>query len=246
MSKQLTLKFIGCEIIHREACALAARSPHKIDLQFLRKGLHDLKTPDMLATIQSAVDAAGAGYDAVILGYARCNDGLVGLTARRAPLVIARAHDCITFFFGSRQEYKAYFDAHPGTYYRTTGWSERNSTEGTGHEGVMSQLGLTSPYEEMVAKYGKENADYIKSIMGNWTANYNNLCYVRMDVCDEQALIADARAEADKNQWTFDLRPGSWCLLEKLFAGNWDEDFVIVQPGQHLVARNDDRVLDAE
>src|SRR5512133_2654176 len=98
MSDHKKLKFIGCEIIFREACALAARSPNKIDLQFLRKGLHDLKTADMLSTIQSAVDAVPPEYDAIILGYARCNDGLAGLTARGTPIVIARAHDCITFF----------------------------------------------------------------------------------------------------------------------------------------------------
>ena len=29
------LKFIGCEIIYREACALAASAPHRIDVEFL-------------------------------------------------------------------------------------------------------------------------------------------------------------------------------------------------------------------
>ena len=38
----------------------------------------------MLAELQAAVDAVdpAAGYEAMLLGYARCNDGLVGLTAR--------------------------------------------------------------------------------------------------------------------------------------------------------------------
>ncbi len=34
------LKFIGCEIIYREACWLAATSPELVDVEFLRKGLH--------------------------------------------------------------------------------------------------------------------------------------------------------------------------------------------------------------
>ncbi len=46
-------KFIGCEIIYREACPLAAQSPDVIDVQFVRKGLHDLKTADMLSQLQS-------------------------------------------------------------------------------------------------------------------------------------------------------------------------------------------------
>ena len=73
-------KFIGCEIIYREACFLAATGRHQVDVEFLRKGLHDLETASMVERVQAAVDAVepGAGYEAILLGYARCNDGLVG------------------------------------------------------------------------------------------------------------------------------------------------------------------------
>ena len=137
------LKFIGCEIIYREACRLAALSPHLVDVQFLRKGLHDLEKKDMLARLQEAVDAASAdpAYRAVLLGYARCNDGVAGLRARRIPLVIPKAHDCITFFFGHRDRYKEYFDAHPGSYFHTTGWLERNDSTVPDQRGVMAKLG---------------------------------------------------------------------------------------------------------
>ncbi|MEI6388936.1 MAG: hypothetical protein WCQ50_20170, partial [Spirochaetota bacterium] len=86
-------KFIGCEILYREACFLAAVGPAMVDVEFLRKGLHDLERTDMSSIIQAAVDAVDpeAGYEAVLLGYARCNDGLVGTTARGIPLVIPRA-----------------------------------------------------------------------------------------------------------------------------------------------------------
>ena len=101
------LKFIGCEIIYREACYLAATSAHRVDVQFLRKGLHDLETLTMRDLVQKAIDAVVEtdGYEAILLGYARCNDGLVGVKARKIPLIIPRAHDCITFFFGSRAAY---------------------------------------------------------------------------------------------------------------------------------------------
>jgi len=252
--KRQRIKFIGCEIIYREACRLAATSPHRVDVEFLRKGLHDLETADMTAMIQQAVDAVDSEqYDAVALGYARCNDGLAGVTARDIPLVIPRAHDCITLFFGSRRGYMEYFEAHPGTYYMTTGWAERNGPDcadpirpAYGQQGVMGKLGLTESYEQLVARHGKENADFIMETLGDWTQSYTNMLYMEMGVCDERAFIADARKTADKHNWTFETRKGDWTLLEKLFAGDWDDDFVIVQPGMHIVARNDDSVLDAE
>jgi len=249
------LKFIGCEIIYREACRLAASSPNRVDVEFLRKGLHDLETADMTTRIQAAIDAVDAEstYDAILLGYARCNDGLAGVTARDVPLVIPRAHDCITMFFGSRGAYKDYFDSHPGTYYMTTGWSERNdfdegeyASPAYGQQGVMGKLGLAESYEEMVAKYGADNADFIRQTLGDWTQNYSNMLYLEMGACDETPFIDQARARAEKENWAFEQRPGDWSLLERFFAGQWDDDFVIVQPGQHIVPRNDDRILDAE
>ena len=204
-----------------------------------------------------AVDPA-AGYDGIVLGYARCNDGLVGLTARTIPLVIPRAHDCITLFFGSRARFRAHFDAHPGTYYLTTGWTERNfggspgSPEGLsgydrpayGREGVMAKLGLTESYAEMVEKYGQDSADFLIASLGDWTRHYDRLLYLAMGVCDETAHVEEARREAEARGWTFQVEQGDLALLAKLVNGPWDDDFVVVPPGHRIVARDDELVLD--
>ncbi|HTP58968.1 MAG TPA: DUF1638 domain-containing protein [Spirochaetia bacterium] len=256
------LKFIGCEIIYREACFLAATSDAPVDVEFLRKGLHDLETVDMVSKIQAAIDSVDpdAGYEAILLGYARCNDGLVGVTSRSIPLVLPRAHDCITFFFGSREAYRSYFDSHPGTYFLTTGWSERGSgvsaldPEGLreydrpayGLQGVMGKLGLTESYREMVLKYGKENADFLRDTLGDWMKNYSRFLYLHMDICDEKPFIEAAQKDAARRGWELETQKGDLALLGKLFTGPWDQDFVVVPPGWHVVARNNDHILDAE
>lgn len=253
-SRARRLKFIGCEIIYREACFLAATGPHFVDLQFMMKGLHDLSREDMLQKLQAAVDAVSpeSNYEAILLGYARCNDGLVGLRARDIPLVVPRAHDCITFFFGSRAAYQDYFDRYPGTYYLTTGWTERNTAEGGnyskpayGVDGVMAKLGLTESYEVMVAKYGKENADFIVESVGGWLKNYSRSLYLEMGICDEQPFIERAREDAQQRSWEFEVRKGDWSLLRKLFLGQWDEDFVVVRPGESIIAQSGTEVLAA-
>ncbi|GAG52161.1 unnamed protein product [marine sediment metagenome] len=108
----------------------------------------------------------------------------------------------------------------------------------------MGKLGLTDSHEQLVEKYGRENAEFIAQTLGDWTRNYSRLLYLRMGVCDERAFIEAARRRAEDRGWTFELRDGDWTLLEKLFFGRWDEDFVIVQPGRRIVARNDERILD--
>lgn len=225
-------------------------------MEFLCKGLHDLETSDMAERIQSAVDTASGGdvkYDAILLGYGRCNDGLVGVTAREVPLVIPKAHDCITIFFGCREEYNKHFNENSGTYYETTGWIERGSFEedsvsrpAYGMEGVMSKLGLTGSYEELVARHGKDNADYLVETLGGWEQAYSQLCYLEMGVCDESQFISVARKKADEKGWKFELRHGAMTLLNKLFSGDWDDDFVIVPPNSKIVPENNDNVLSVE
>jgi len=188
----------------------------------------------------------------VLLGYGLCGNGVAGLTARSIPLVIPRAHDCITFFFGSREAYRQYFEKHPGTYYMTSGWSERNafgqgdySRPAYGQQGVMGKLGLADSYEEMVAKYGKENADFISGTLGDWLKNYSKYLYLRMGICEEADFIEATRRDAAARGWDFELREGNLSLLRRLFSGEWNQDFVVVRPGHQLVARHDELVLDS-
>ena len=103
------------------------------------KGLHDLGSEQMQARVQEAVDAVDTeAYDAILLGYGLCNNGLVGITAKDIPLVLPRAHDCITLFLGDRKRYSTYFIDHPGTYFKTSGWIERGKA---GDE--LSQLSIS-------------------------------------------------------------------------------------------------------
>src|SRR5512136_2427621 len=114
----MRLKLISCEIFYRELCASVARSKNQIDIEFLPKGLHDIGQDKMLPRIQAAVDAVDASrYEGILLGFGLCNNGISGLVARSIPLIVPRAHDCITLFLGSKERYREYFDSNPATYF---------------------------------------------------------------------------------------------------------------------------------
>ena len=122
----MRLKLIGCQVLYRELCAVVSRSVNQVDLEFVPKGLHNLGRAKMRGRLQELVDRVDpSAYDGVALGYGLCGNGLAGLEARSLPLVIPRAHDCITLFLGSRERYLDYFHTHPGVYFKTTGWIER-------------------------------------------------------------------------------------------------------------------------
>ncbi|MDH7570841.1 MAG: DUF1638 domain-containing protein, partial [Armatimonadota bacterium] len=148
-------KLIVCEVAFREVCWVAAQSPNVVDLQFLSQGYHDNADVGR-ARLQALIDSLPEGkYHAILLGYALCNNMTVGLQARHTPLVIPRAHDCITFFLGSKERYARLFRQQPGTYYYTSGWLEHQQRGGERVDRAPgAQLGPNSEYQALVAKYG--------------------------------------------------------------------------------------------
>lgn len=109
----MRLKAIICEVFTREFEEILSRCAHKVDLEIVTMGLHDLGA-SMRPDLQGRVDAADeSGYDAIIFGYGLCGRGTEGLRAGKTPLVLPRAHDCIGLLMGSRQTYQAYFENHP-------------------------------------------------------------------------------------------------------------------------------------
>jgi len=239
----MRLRIVACEIFFREVCHLAAASSRKVDVEFLPKGLHDKGGGPMRERLQAAVDATDPErHDAVALAYGLCNNGLAGLEARRVPLVLMRAHDCITAFLGSRDRYAGYFEGNPGTYFETTGWLERGVDGGP--YGLPSQTGaLGFDLATLAAKYGEDNARYILETM---TRHYRRVAFIRMGVEPDGSFEERARELAAERRWAFEALDGDLALLRRLVDGPWDEDFLVLQPGERAAATLGPEILRRE
>jgi hypothetical protein len=243
----MRLKLISCEIFYREMCAAVARSPHQVDIEFLTKGLHDIGGAGMCERLQAAVDKVDESlYEGVLLGYALCGNGLAGLTARSLPLVLPRGHDCITLFLGSRQRYQDYFQNNPGVYFKTSGWIERGKNlDQLGYSSAKTGIGLS--FEELVAKYGEDNAQYLWEQLGGYTKNYRKLTFIEMGIEPDGRFERQTQEEAAARNMEYEKIPGDMTLIERLVHGNWDGDgFLIVPPGHRIVARYDETIVGVE
>ncbi len=235
-------KLIACEIALREICHVAAGSPHLVDLEFLTQGYHDVPAQGR-DEIQRRIDAVPAGrYDAILIGYGLCSNILAGLHCAHTPLVIPRAHDCITLFLGSKERYQELFDSRPGAYYYTSGWLECVRRRGVGalQQGTTYmpsnfKVAADATYAQWVEKYGEEQAQYLREVMGGWAANYNAGVLIDFDFTRQLGLREQVeRICADQN-WRYEELPGDLSLFRRWLAGEWNaEDFLVVPPGQSV------------
>ena len=244
----MRLKLIACEILYRELCAAAARSVNRLDVEFLPKGLHDIGQQRMSTRLKETLAAVDhSQYDAILLGYALCSNGIVGLGARQIPLVLPRAHDCISLFLGSRHRYLEYFRSHPGVYFKTSGWIERGEgLDQLAGESPPELTGLNQTYEELVAKYGQQNARYLYEQLGNLTHNYSALAYIEMGIEPDGRFEEQTRREAARKGWSFEKLAGDMSLIQGLVDGPWDDGrFLVVQPGNEIAPSFDENIVRA-
>lgn len=230
----MKLHVITCQALQRECYHAAAHSPHIVTLTVMPFGLHN--TPDDLrAHLQSEIDRASGGqYDAILLGYGLCSRGTAELTARDTPVVIPRAHDCITMFLGSRQAYDQEFGAHPGTYYYSPGWIELK--EGAMEQGssiVVQDKLAEARYQEYVEKYGEDNAQFLIEQENQWYTHYNRAAFIDMGMGDIDYYRTFTQQIAESKGWEYAEIKGNARLVDLLMCANWPEsEFLIVKPGQ--------------
>ncbi|HET6383539.1 MAG TPA: DUF1638 domain-containing protein [Armatimonadota bacterium] len=242
-----TFKIIACEIAFREISWIVSQTPNVVSLEFLPQGYHD--NPEMGGTaVQQYVDALEPGkFDAVLVGYGLCNHLVTGLTARHTPIVIPRAHDCLTFFFGGKERYKSYFMSHPGAYYYSSGWLEHRRRGGQQVPYTQrSGLGPKLTYDEMVDRYGEDNAAYLQTFFEEWQENYSRACLINLEVTSHLGFRDEVRQICGEKDWEYDEVTGDIGLLKRWVDGDWnDEEFLIVPPGCTVEHSYDDSIIRA-
>ena len=215
--------------MQREAYYCAARSANIVDVVLMEQGLHD--RPDRLREevgkmLETTHDIQGRPYDASLLGYGLCSNGIVGLSAK-IPIVVPRGHDCITLLLGSKEKYKDYFDSHRGVYWYSPGWIESGKQP--------SRQRYETLLAEYRQKYGDDNAQYLMEVEQTWIKEYNWATYIDWGLVDSQEYKRFTRQCAEFLGWKYGELKGEPHLMQKLLDGQWSPDeFVIVNPGQRI------------
>jgi hypothetical protein len=207
-------KVIACATVIEE---MLPYMPAGMAYEVLDFGLH-LNSGKLKATLQQAIDASCADFDTILLGYGLCSLAIVGLRAPGCTLVMPRVDDCIAVFLGSRQRYSQQARAEPGTYYLTKGWIEVADTP-------------FDEYERMVEQYVEARA---RRLMAAMLKHYTRLVYIDTGHADKRPYVDYARKTADQFNLRFEELRGSNDLILRLLTGPWDEEFLVVPPGETI------------
>jgi len=204
---------IACEVFKDEFEAIA---PPELARTYLPQGLH--RTPGkMPAAIQEVVDGLPSDGELIILGYGLCSNGVVGVAARQAPIVLPKVHDCIALLLGSVERYEAEVNACAGTYYITPGWAAYGRTS------------LSAYKTEYLPKYGEEDARYIAQ---ECLKHYIRVAFIDHGVGNVELGRTHAKEFAETFGLTYEEIPGSLEYLRHLVSGPWDgPEFLTISPG---------------
>jgi len=195
----------------------------------MEQGLHD--EPDKLRSeVQKALDNTcdiqGRPYDASLLGYGLCSNGIIGLSAK-IPIVAPRGHDCITLLLGSKDKYQEYFDSHRGVYWYSPGWIESGKQP--------SEERYEKMLKEYKEKYGDDNAQYLMEVEQKWIKEYNWATYIDWGLADSDEYKNYTKRCAEFLHWNYDELKGSPILMQKLVDGQWDDgEFLVIKPGHKI------------
>jgi len=240
----MNLAIIACKALTRDLSYALALSPHICEIFWMEQGLHN--TPELLREqLQEQLRQVEERhcalpehkrYDAILLGYGLCSNGIVGVGSAVLPVVAPRCDDCIALFLGSQERYLTLFKSHSGIYWYNPGWIEQGE--------LPSEETTRRKYDEFVELYGEDNADFLMENEIAWVKNYSVCGYIRSPFYHSDALTDRVREAAAFFDWQYMEFDGKMDFFTKLTGGDWnDTDFLVCQSGQRIAESYDERKI---
>jgi Protein of unknown function (DUF1638) len=237
MKNPAPIALIACEVFRSEIDLLAAGAEHIVEKRFYEIGLHD-RPDEMRVRLQQEVAEVDRRDDieAIVLAYGLCGCGTAGLRAGRHPLVIPRAHDCITVFLGSKEMDAERQSACPGCYYYTPGWNLARRVPGPDRIAALR--------EDFSKQFDPEDVDFLLENERTMWDHYGTSTFIDLGTPEALREAAYTKQCADWLGWKFEHRKGDPALLRDLLYGPWDDDrYQIIRPGFKLAHSLNEAVM---
>lgn len=202
---------IACAMLEDEFNAVYEKLGCDIPVIWLDRGYHN--TPENLRiklqeTINSLQD-----QDELLLCFGLCGNGTAGLKSEKARLIVPKFDDCLNMILcdGNRTCRGL---VQPGTMYLTSGWTKDT-------EGILQQ------YDELLEEYDEETRDDILEMM---YAHYDSVTVIDTGCYPLEETMEYAKQTCELMDFTLKTTKGYTTIIEKLLTGDWDHNFIQLEP----------------
>lgn len=205
---------IACSMMEDEINA-ALTKRQKLPVVWMDRGFHN--EPEKLKKeLQRQIDSL-QDYDEILCAFGLCGNGTDGISSRHARIILPKFDDCVNLMLctGTRI---ARGLTRPDSLYFTRGWTRDD-------ESVLRQ------YEELGKKYDDETRDAVLEMMYE---HYNTVTVIDTGCYDTAPVAEYARRAADLLGLNVEMTTGSNRILQQLLDECWDDNFIILEPGEVL------------
>lgn len=206
---------LACRTIRNELQLAIKQTGVNHPVFYIESGLHS-NSEVLQQKIQTEIDSL-ENIDVILLVFGYCGNSLMGVRASHSKIVIPRVDDCIALLLGSAEARKEK-SREMGTYFFTQGWLDYEKN-------IMWE------YERCKRLYGVDRTSRVmKRILGK----YSRFMVIDTGAYPLEGVTAKVRAFAKTLDMLHEIVPGSPRLFHKLLLGQWDDEFIVLEPGQAI------------
>lgn len=206
---------LACSSLAEYIEAAQKKTGTRMKVRYLDRIYH--RNPaEMQEHIKEELENMPSGVDTVLVCMGFCG-GSWDQVRSRYRLVLPRVDDCVSLLLQMGDKAVSNLKA-PGHLYVRDKDPSRDSFKGI--------------FEKMVKTYGvseEKAAEYHK----DWKNSYNTISIMDTGINDSRRpeYAAVVKKDAEWLDAEMEYVPGGIHLLEKLFTGVWDEQFLVLEPG---------------
>ncbi|SDF01094.1 DUF1638 domain-containing protein [Sporomusa acidovorans] len=206
---------VACQTLRDELALAVKETGVNFPVIYIESGLHN--TPELLhKRIQEEINRLD-NVEVILLLFGYCGNSLLGIKSANAKLVLPKVDDCIPLLLGSCAVRKE-ISKKMGTYFLTQGW-------------LNFENNLIKEYERCVERYGQARTAKIMKIM---LGHYKRFMLIDTGAYPVERILPKIQKFAEHLHMCHEVVPGSLRLFLKLLRGEWDEEFLVVEPGKEI------------
>ncbi len=205
------IELIACRMTEDEIRAIYEKNALSYPITYVPEKLH-IHPEKLREHLKELIEQSTA--DTILFSIAQCGGATVGLSSKKATLVIPRCGDCIDLLLSSPD---GETDRSADSSYYTASWLRYGND-------------FDDAYEEYIREYGQDNADYIIKTMYQ---NYRSFDLIDTGTYSVEELRPKVEEKANFVGCSVGVRKGPLHLLEELMTLHFtEENFLILPPGK--------------